>query len=202
MSNVVFTHPLGVQFGNLKIPNFNTQVQAAVSGKENRLGMMAYPLWTFSYSYEVLRSYGAFVELRTLGGFFLARRGMLDSFLYSDLEDNTVVDQNFGTGDGVKVAFQLKRSWGGFDEPVENVNVLTNIKKAGVAQTNPTNYSISATGLVTFTSAPANGAALTWTGTYYYRCRFLQDDSEYKQFLQNLWANGKLEFIGSTMNKV
>jgi hypothetical protein len=54
------------------------------------------------------------------------------------------------------------------------VQVLTNIKKAGVVQTNPANYSISATGLVTFTSRPG-AAALTWTGTYYWRVRFDQD---------------------------
>ena len=49
------------------------------------------------------------------------------------------------------------------------------IKKAGVTQTVTTDYTISSSGLVTFTSAPANGAALTWTGEFDLPMRFDTD---------------------------
>lgn len=202
MSNSVLINPVGLKFDNTKAPNFMTLIQESVSGKENRLGLRQYPKWVFSLSYEILRDTVAFNELETLGGFFLQMRGQLDSFLYSDPQDNAVVDQNFGTGNGSTTQFQLSRAWGGFNEPVQNVNAITNIKKAGVAVTLGSGYTISSTGLVTFATAPAAGNALTWTGTFYYRCRFTQDASEYNQFMQNLWELKQLSFIGSTMNKV
>lgn len=65
----------------------------------------------------------------------------------------------------------------------------------GALQTS--NYSISSTGLVTFTTPPANAAVLTWSGSYYYRCRFLQDSMEFNKFLSGLWEAKKVEFIGS-----
>jgi hypothetical protein len=35
--------------------------------------------------------------------------------------------------------------------------------------------SINGTGIITFNSAPAPGAKLTWTGSFYYLCRFAED---------------------------
>jgi hypothetical protein len=36
-------------------------------------------------------------------------------------------------------------------------------------------YSLGSTGIVTFNTAPANGATLTWSGYFYFYCRFLED---------------------------
>jgi hypothetical protein len=57
-------------------------------------------------------------ELQTLGGFFLARQGSYDSFLYSDPTDNAATNQTFAAGDDVTTAFTLARAWGGFIEPI------------------------------------------------------------------------------------
>jgi hypothetical protein len=47
------------------------------------------------------------------------------------------------------------------------------------------------------------GSALTWTGSYYYRCRFLQDTLEFNEFMNSLWEAKKVEFIGSlTPNRI
>ncbi|MEW6563309.1 MAG: DUF2460 domain-containing protein [Pseudomonadota bacterium] len=62
---------------------------------------------------------------------------------------------------------------------------------------NPSIYTISSTGLVTFTTPPANAAVLTWTGSYYYRCRFLQDGMEFSAFMSKLWEAKRVEFVGS-----
>lgn len=202
MSNAVFPSLPGLGWSVGKYPVWNTKTQRSVSGKEVRTAFMSYPLWQFALSYEVLRAASAYAELQSLLGFFNARQGAYDSFLYTDPNDNSVTDYQFGTGDGTTVAFQLTRAYGGFIEPVMNVNTLTNIKKAGVAQSNPADYTIGSTGLVTFTTAPAIGAALTWTGSFYFRVRFLQDTAEFKEFMKNLWELNKLEFIGATGNKV
>lgn len=202
MSNAIFPTFAGLGWNITRSPEFSTQVKRSVSGKELRGAFRQYPLWNFSMSYEILRDDLANNELRTLAGFFLTRQGMFDSFLYTWTADSTVTDQGFGVGDGVTTAFQLVRSFGGFVEPVQNVNAITDIKVATVAKSNPADYSIDANGLVTFAAAPAAGAALTWSGSYYYRVRFLIDAAEFSEFLQDLHELKKLSFVGSTVNKV
>lgn len=202
MSNAVFPTLPGLGWSVGKKPMWKTAVQRTVSGREFRAPFMSYPLWEFSLNYEVLRAATAYAELQTLMGFFNARLGAYDSFLYTDSNDNSVTDYQFGTGDGTTVAFQLTRALGGFIEPVMNVNALTNIKKGGAVQSSPTDYSIDSAGLVTFTSAPAGAAVLTWTGSFYFRVRFLQDMAEFEEFMKNLWQLKKLEFVGATGNKV
>lgn len=65
-----------------------------------------------------------------------------------------------------------------------------------------TDYSIDANGLVTFSPAPAVGDTLTWTGTYYFRCRFKMDAPEFTKFLADLWELKKCELIGAPGNKL
>lgn len=196
MSNAVFPSNLpGLSWGVRKQPEFSTKVQKSVNGRELRAAFYSYPIYTFSLSYEVLREVGS--ELQTLMGFFLNRQGQFDSFLYTDPSDNAITDQNFGSGNGVKTQFQLSRSYGGFTEPVQNVNVLTNIKVNGTVVSN---YSVSSTGLVTFAAAPTG--TLTWSGTFYYRCRFTMDVGDFEQFMYRLWQLKKCEFRGAVGNKV
>jgi hypothetical protein len=54
-------------------------------------------------------------------------------------------------------------------------------------------YSINSTGLITFTSAPANTVQVFLTSGFYFRCRFKQDSQQLAQFLNNVWQ-GKTEF--------
>jgi hypothetical protein len=58
-----------------------------------------------------------------------------------------------------------------------------------------TDYTISASGVITFTAAPAAAAVLTWTGSYYWRVRFKQDATEFSQFMQKLWEARTVELI-------
>jgi uncharacterized protein (TIGR02217 family) len=199
MSNAIFPTLVGLDWGVQRIPKYSTRIQTAISGKELRAAYWSYPMYTFKLKYNVVRDMVAHAELKSILGFFLARQGMYDSFLFEDPDDNTITDQGIGTGDGTTRAFQLVRSYGGWVEPVQNVHAITNIKIAGVATGA---YTVSSTGLVTFTVAPANGTALTWTGTYYYRCRFLNDTAEFSKFMNNLWEYKSCNFIGALGNKV
>lgn len=202
MSNAVFPVLPGLTWDILTSPQFNTKVHRAVSGYEVRAAFMAYPLWKFALKYELLRDNVAYNELETLGGFFNARLGSFDSFLYSCLSDNAVTAQQFGVGTGAQYQFQLARSFGGFVEPVQNVNGTPSIYVNGVLKVLTTEYSISPTGLVTFLLSPPNGAVITWTGSFYYRCRFVADTVDFNQFMLNLYNVNKLELIGSPMNKL
>lgn len=206
MSQAVFPTIPGLTWPVNRKPMFNTNTQRALSGRELRITYQLYPLYQYTLNYEFLRDTVAFPEADTLIGFYLARQGSFDSFLFDDITDNTVTDMQFGVGDGATTGFQLTRAFGAggntFAEPVQNVHTLTNIKKAGVTQTNPANYTIDANGFVTFAVAPANLAALTWTGTYYMRCRFLSDSIDMSQIYSNIWEMKKLEFIGAPGNRV
>lgn len=193
MSNALFPSNLpGLSWGIGKSPKWATQVSDSASGRQYTLSKRLYPLWHFRLPYEFLRASAAAGDLQALVGFINARRGRYDDFLYLDPRDNAVSGQQIGTGDGVTKTFQLVRSFGSFVEPVGGVNTATAvIQVAGV--TTAVTFD-STTSMVTFAAAPANGAVLTWSGQFYFRCRFLQDEIAFEQFLQDLWSAKAVEF--------
>jgi uncharacterized protein (TIGR02217 family) len=192
MSNAVFPVLPGLTWDVVKQPEFSTKVQTAASGKDATAAYWTYPRWTFKLSYELLRG-GSQTELNTILGFFLARKGQFDTWLYTDPSDYIVTGQQIGIGDGSTLAFQLLRTLGGFVEPMKNINGTPVIKIGGATQT--TGWSVNSSGLITFVAAPANGAIITADFSYYYRCRFLKDAAEFNQFMSDLWELKKCEFI-------
>lgn len=200
MSNLVFTPPPFVGWSVFKSPEMSTLVQPSTSGKTTRASFWANPIWHFKLTWEVLKDGNATPsDFQSLADFFLARGGSFDTFLYTDPTDNAVTNMNFGTGDGVTTAFQLVRTWSAFAEAIQNVNGAPTIKKAGVTQTAGVDYSIGSTGIVTFASAPAAAAALTWTGNFYYRLRFEKDLIEFENFMFNLFALKTLELTSEKL---
>lgn len=189
----------GIQWGVQKSPQFNTVTHRAVSGYEIRAARMQYPLWTFTLSYEFLRD-GAYAELKTLLGFFLQRMGSFSAFCYSDPSDNSVVNQTFATGDGVTSSFALTRAYGGFVEPVQNLDGTPQIVVGGTPLA-PTDFSIL-DGVVMLATPPAAGAVLTWTGSFFYRVRFVNDHADFNQFMFELYELKQISFVGSPLNKV
>lgn len=187
----------GIKWGSTKTPIWSTKVQKSVSGRELRAGYFSYPLWKFSLSYEVLRA-GAFSELQQLVGFFNARQGSFDSFLYQDPEDHVVANQAFGIANPSQSQYQLVRDLGGFVEPVIAPHFSGSgkpiISVGSVVKTEAVDYTISSTGLVTFLTNLTGGQPLTWTGEFYYRCRFLQDSADFERMLHQLWVLKKIEF--------
>src|SRR4051812_30223026 len=109
MSNAIFPVLPGLLWDVKKTPQWSTKVQPATSGKELRLSYYSAPIYKYSLAYEVLRQATAFLELQTLVGFFNARQGKYDSFLFQDPNDNAVTSHGFGIGDGATTAFQLQR---------------------------------------------------------------------------------------------
>jgi hypothetical protein len=64
---------------------------------------------------------------------------------------------------------------------------------SGGALIDPSAYAL-ANGAVTFATAPANGAALAWTGYFGFLCRFEGDDLDFEQFMANLWKADSVTF--------
>ncbi len=193
--------PPGIKVQTQKTPMWGTGIARSRSMRETRVSEQIYPLYEIELSCEVLRDAGS-SEIRQMLGFFNARNGAFDSFLYTDPDDYTVTNEQFGICDGTTTQFQLTRSVGGFIEPVQNVNAITNVKRNGVALANPADYTNDSAGLITLVSPGTNGHALTWSGTYYWRVRFNEDKLEFGKLFQGLWEVKKLPLVGSVMNKV
>lgn len=205
MGNAVFPQLPGLSIETTRRPVFKTKVQESVSGNESRAAFAAYPKWTLRFDFDVLREGFDFDELSTVEAFFLQHKGMWNSFLVSVPEDCIATEQQFGLGDGLTKSFQLVRARAGggfaFTEPTMNIERVDSINAAG-AEVPPAGYSLGSTGRVTFAAAPAPGAALTWSGRFYYRCRFAQDEADFERFLDGLWKFASVELIGAPGNKV
>jgi uncharacterized protein (TIGR02217 family) len=114
-------------------------------------------------------------------------QGSAGLFLFTDPQDNTVT-QSTGimlnvtagagtpmgqTGDGASTKFQLARLIGG-----SGVDVIQNLNGSITVKVNGSTVvpaSVSSTGVVTFTAAPASFANLTWSGSFYFLCRLDAD---------------------------
>lgn len=177
----------GQSFKVLKTPVFSTIVRTAASGRERRTQLWKYPKWKFNVRYEVIRDRGGVSasELWYLYEFFCNQAGRFGSFQFFDPTDYQVTGAAFGTGDGATTAFQLQRPVRSFNEAIYEVYGTPTIYKNG---TPTVLFTLGANGVVTFNTAPANGVALTWDGTFYYRCRFDVDEFKAAELMKQLWS--------------
>lgn len=194
MSNAVFPVLPGIQWESDWVPGFRTSVKEAASGKEYRSSLMSAPKYHFKLKIDWVRAGRG--ELQALLDFFLARRGSFDSFLYQHDADFQAIDQLMAVGNGVTKTFQIVRGVGGsFVEPVCNINQLTAIKVSGVPKVSGVDFTVSPTGMVSFSNAPTGN--ITWSGTYYYRCRFGKDALDLRGIAAGIYSAGSVEMVGS-----
>jgi hypothetical protein len=203
MGDSVYPVFQGRMWDTTMAPNFNTKTQVSVSLSELRASFAATPIYHFKLGYDVLRDgvqhLITYTEMRDLMGFYLARQGRFDSFLYEHPDDHEVVAQVFAIADGVTSNYNLARTLGEFTERVANVNAVAEITVNDVPTSN---YTLTSQGVVQFTSPPALDASLGWSGTYYYRCRFTNDYQELNQFMHQLWNAKSVEFDGCLGTKL
>lgn len=194
MSDIFPTLP-GATWDIVRTPTWKTGYQEALSGKASTLGYQQYPLWEWELHYSVLRD--VLNEIHQIVGFFNSMRGRYGSFRYLDPTFNTVVAEPFGTGDGATPSFQLIANYGaggvGSPDIIQNLANTPSIFDNG-SLVNPSNYSIGVTGIVTFSPAPLATHALTWSGSFYNRCRFLADSIAPSEFMYLLWELKSVKF--------
>lgn len=188
-----------------------TSIQESVSGKETRVARWTYPRWGFELSYAgdgfLLQGTLAGAtrsDFANLAGFFNARSGQYDSFLYTDPDDNAVVGQQIGTGDGTTTIFNMVRAFGGFVEPTLAVNLGASIT-IKLNGTPTAAYNISTwqmftgnagaiQGQIRFNSAPGAGVVITADFSYYWPCRFVDDHIDFEKFMTQLYSAGSVKF--------
>lgn len=186
MSNEVFPSLPGLSWGAKRTIIFGTDVHRAKSGAEVRWKNFSAPFWRFEMDFEYLsgRQFAGVSHVEQIEGLFLRHYAQYDTFLFEYARDKSVVGQVFGVGDGVTKTFQLVRTYGGFTEPVCHLNGAPVIKVGAAVSTA---YTV-AKGLVTFATAPAKGVQLSWSGAYFYRARFADDEREMEDVLHQIHA--------------
>ena len=115
-------------------------------------------------------------EMTQLRQFYIKYR--YNSFRLRDPIEYTATLQEFGTGDGSTVSFQLYINIGSIQKPITKPVDDANFKiyDDAVEQTETVDYTVNYdTGIVTFVAAPAVGHSLTWSGIYDIHVRFDND---------------------------
>lgn len=119
MSDAVYPNTLpGITWPRKRTPVWKTSVSTTPSGREWRRRNALTPRYRYSLQYSFLRSAAAYNEFQALFGFFNARGGSAESFLFDDRDDNTAAAAVLGIGNGSQATWQLVRPLGGFAEPV------------------------------------------------------------------------------------
>lgn len=112
-------------------------------------------------------------EMDQLRSFYIQYR--FNSFRLRDPVENSASLEEFGTGDGSTVAFQLYINFGSIQKPITKPVDDSDFKiyDDAVEQTETVDYTVDYdTGIVTFVVAPTAGHSLTWSGTYDIHARF------------------------------
>jgi uncharacterized protein (TIGR02217 family) len=161
MAFVEVQFPSDISYGSSGGPEYATDVVATSSGHEQRNIN-----WQQARAkYNVAHGVKTKTQLDALIAFFRARKGKAIGFRFKDWTDYQATNEAIGTGDGTRTQFQLTKNYSSgsvvesraIHKPVAGT---VQVYKAGVLQT--TGVSVSTTsGVVTFTSAPTTGQAIS-----------------------------------------
>lgn len=163
--------PLDVSRGARGGPVRRTDIVTLASGREHRNARWAHSRRRFDAGYGIK----TLVELATIVAFFEERRGRLIGFRWRDRLDwksgridasPTALDQPIGSGDGVRVGFQLVRRYGGAAAPyarpiLKPVPGTVRIAVSGSELPASAFSADAATGLVTLATPPGPGVPVT-----------------------------------------
>lgn len=201
-SPLIWNPPFELNFGfPSKGPTFRTIVQTPASARgEIRASLQVYPIWEITYDLQHARGNEQNVAsvYQFLVGFFLAMGGQHSDFLYLDPGDNEVDGDPFAVVAAGVLDYQLTRSIGIGTDIVQNVQPGVVIYGDGEVLDSAT-YDIGPTGVVSFTAAPTRPsdggavAVLSWSGKFWYRVRFGQDDMTFDQFVKEIWESKSLK---------
>lgn len=223
MSNQIFPAKVrGLDFTVGKAPEFATIVQTAPSRVETTIAQTRNPIWHWVLAYNYLRDDPSNIavgltatDLQTMMGFFLARGGSGDNFLFSDPDDHSVEDQELDVvTDGSFFYSPIQRDMGGFLEDVTDLDssIPLVVKANGVTKTLTTHYTVEGPGLaisgysyrglyikwVAGSPLTAPADPVTATFGFYQRVRFEEDKLSFERFWRKAWTLGGSNSRGSS----
>jgi uncharacterized protein (TIGR02217 family) len=161
--------PLRVGFGSSGGPQFSTEIITIDGGFERRNQNWA----AARRRYDAATGLRTAADIATLVAFFHARAGRARGFRLKDWADftsaadnigaTTATDQTIGTGTGTLTTFQLTKTYTSGGTHVRTIGkpVAGTVKVSINNITQLTGWSVNtATGIITFGTAPANGAII------------------------------------------
>jgi uncharacterized protein (TIGR02217 family) len=189
MSDYVYPVLDGLTFDVEKTPDFATIVQRSIGGNETRASYYYTSIknWVLPYSFLDITDYGIMVA------FFEARKGAFENFLFSDTSENQAVLFVIGYGTGSEQHFQIDRMAEGTAYATNAYMPAPQIYLDGVLQSS--GYSLSAADLITFTTPPANGVVISWSGNLYHRVKFVTDIIDLNEFMWQLWELKQVNLV-------
>lgn len=187
MSELIFPTFRGLTYPIGKTPHWNTITQESISGIKKFLQCYTYPYYTFTLTFSYLSDEDMHQDdIHRLMAFYNTLGGAGQDFLFADplFEDNRCVKQEFGVGDGSTKKYRLIHQYGDYFEPVFGMAMKPHIY---LNTTETTAFTWDRNGIITFNSAPSNGTVLRWTGRWFYRCHFQNDEADFQQLFQGGW---------------
>ena len=193
-------------------PNMDTIIGTTKSLREMRVALRHVPLWDFEIKFEELvdqtqnqTAYAPFageMQYEQLVQLWISMYGQANVFAFDCPWDDSRSNQQIGTGDGTTTTFTVYRTWGlGANAtlaPVGMVNTVYQVQVNGV--TVPSTEYYIARDTIVFKDAsgnpypPGNGYAITMTFSFYYLCRFVEDEQDFEEFAKNRWTVPSLKF--------
>ena len=136
------------------------------------------------------------------------------SITYTTSIPTAATSMPIGVGNGTTTAFQLQRTLvtssalpaaasrsyfptiGDGYEPVFVTNSTPAIYVDSTLKTITTDYTINnTTGILTFVTAPASAAIISWTGSYYWNCRLEKEQYDFNRMLNGVWEAKTINLI-------
>lgn len=176
--------PPEVEVGMRGGPTFYNVIQEAISGQEQRVRVWAKCRGRWECGYSILDTEETSGTFREVIALFRAHFGSLHPFPFKDWGDYQLTNEQIGTGDGSDTTFQIIKTYDpsqlilgspGSRTYVRDIYLPRSglvVKVNGVTKTLTTDYTIGSTGIITFTSPPTNGHAITVTGEFDVPVRF------------------------------
>lgn len=207
------TLPDEFQYGSQAGAGFSTIVQQTASGHEIRVARQAQAVHRLSLRSELQSA----SQAKTLKAFALARRGSLHSFKIKDWSDYTsnadgesaatALDQVIGSGTGTETTFQLVKRYEttGPNPYVRTITLpIAGTVVAAIDGITTTAFTVSGTGQIVFSSAPANGTVITAGFQFHVPVRFTLDVDRWTRLQAdafNVWSLPSLD-VQEVLNEV
>ena len=182
-------------------PLFNTITQTPASGRgELRIPTMQFPRWDFVVDITYLTGDASTTgsPWQQLINFYIGVQGAASDWLFLHPYDHTIPGtspQLIATCDGTTTAFTMFRTFislGAMDI-IQNFVSAPSIYLNGVLQVS--GYTIDQYGTLTFSVAPGLGVQVSWSGQFYYRCHFLDDEwGDLQEDWFQYWSLNGLKF--------
>ena len=170
--------PPDISYGAVGGPGWSTSIVTTVSGHERRNANWSQARGRWNVAHGLKRR----EQVAELIAFFRARMGRAYGFRFKDWTDYQALAQTLGTGDGATKSFQLVKRYASGGEVASRtitkpVAGTVKLYRDGVQATS--GWSVdAATGLVTFTAAPAMGVIVTADFEFDVPARFDTDQME------------------------